>query len=163
LALRVVGGRGRCRCPDARLPGCCRVPVVVTQFAVNVAMFLFLFQALPGGRPLPAPELGSRDGGAVSAEARLRCRRRKHHGRMVFETTYINFDPIPTWSGLFRVFGFGHYPSTSGVWQNPAMDPPTTRSGAGGARRVDVGAPDYSARAGNGIGSRGGGIAKAPK
>jgi hypothetical protein len=80
---------------------------------------------------------------------------------MVFETTYINFDPIPTWSGLFRVFGFGNYPSTSGVWQNPAMDPPTTRSGAGGARRVDVGAPDYLARDGNGIGSRGGGIARA--
>jgi hypothetical protein len=25
LALRVVGGRGRCRCPDARLLGRCRV------------------------------------------------------------------------------------------------------------------------------------------
>jgi hypothetical protein len=73
---------------------------------------------------------------------------------MVFETTYINFGPIPTWSGLFQVFGFGNFPSTSGVWKNPATDPPTTRSGAGGARRVDVGAPDYSARAGNGIGSR---------
>ena len=100
---------------------------------------------------------------AVSAEAQLRCRGRKNYGCMVFETTYINFDPIPTWSGSFQVFGFGNFPSPSGVWQNPATDPPTTRSGAGGARRVDVGAPDYSARAGNGIGSRGGGIAKAPK
>jgi hypothetical protein len=51
--------------------GVAALPVVVAQFVVNGAMFLFLFQALPGGRPLPAPELGSRDGGAVSAEARL--------------------------------------------------------------------------------------------
>jgi hypothetical protein len=38
-------------------------PVVVAQFVVNGVMFLFSFQALLGGRSLPAPELGSRDGG----------------------------------------------------------------------------------------------------
>ena len=34
--------------------------VIVAQFVVNGAMFLS-FQALPGGRPLPVRELGSRD------------------------------------------------------------------------------------------------------
>ena len=43
--------------------GVAALPVVVAQFVVNGAMFLFLFQALPGGRSLPVPELGSRDGG----------------------------------------------------------------------------------------------------
>jgi hypothetical protein len=43
--------------------GVAALPVVVAQFVVNGAMFLFLFQALPGGRSLPAPELGSRVGG----------------------------------------------------------------------------------------------------
>ena len=60
----------------------------------------------------------------VSAETRHEHRRRKHHGRMVFETTYVNFDPIPTWIRLFQVFGFGNFPSTSGVWKNPATAPP---------------------------------------
>ena len=43
--------------------GVAALPVVVAQFVVNGAMFLFLFQALPGGWSLPVPELGSRDGG----------------------------------------------------------------------------------------------------
>jgi hypothetical protein len=43
--------------------GVAALPVVVAQFVVNGALFLFLFQALPGGRSLPVPELGSRDGG----------------------------------------------------------------------------------------------------
>jgi hypothetical protein len=43
--------------------GVAALPVVVAQFVVNGAMFLFSFQALPGGWSLPAPELGSRDGG----------------------------------------------------------------------------------------------------
>jgi hypothetical protein len=37
--------------------------VVVAQFVVNGAMFLFSFQALPGGWSFPVPELGSREGG----------------------------------------------------------------------------------------------------
>jgi hypothetical protein len=37
--------------------------VVVAQFVVNGAMFLFSFQALPSGRLLPVPGLGSRYGG----------------------------------------------------------------------------------------------------
>ena len=37
--------------------------VVVAQFVVNGAMFLFSFQALPSGRLLPVPGIGSRDGG----------------------------------------------------------------------------------------------------
>ena len=37
--------------------GVAALPVVVAQFVVNGAMFLFLFQALPGGRSLPVPEL----------------------------------------------------------------------------------------------------------
>jgi hypothetical protein len=36
--------------------------VIVAQFVVNSAMFLS-FQALPGGRPLPVPNLGSHGGG----------------------------------------------------------------------------------------------------
>jgi len=43
--------------------GVAALPVVVAQFVVNGAMFLFLFQVLPGGRSLLVPELGSRDGG----------------------------------------------------------------------------------------------------
>jgi hypothetical protein len=42
--------------------GVAALPVVVAQFVVNGAMFLS-FQALPGGRPLSVPELGSRVGG----------------------------------------------------------------------------------------------------
>ena len=49
-------------------------------------MFLFSFQALPGGRSLPVPELEAVMVVTVSAEARLRRRRRKNYGRMVFET-----------------------------------------------------------------------------
>ena len=37
--------------------GLAALPVVVAQFVVNGAMFLFLFQALPGGGSLPVPEL----------------------------------------------------------------------------------------------------------
>ena len=36
--------------------------VIVAQFVVNGAMFLS-FQALPGARPLPVPNLGSHGGG----------------------------------------------------------------------------------------------------
>ena len=43
--------------------GIAELPVVVAQFVVSGAMFLFLFQALLGGRSLPVPKLGSRDGG----------------------------------------------------------------------------------------------------
>jgi len=43
--------------------GVAALPVVVAQFVVNGAMFLFSFQALPGARSLPVPKLGSRDGG----------------------------------------------------------------------------------------------------
>jgi hypothetical protein len=43
--------------------GVAAFPVVVAQFVVNGAMFLFLFQALSGGRSLPVPVHGSRDGG----------------------------------------------------------------------------------------------------
>ena len=52
--------------------GVAALPVVVAQFVVNGAIFLFLFQALPGGRPLPVPELEAVMVVAVSAEARLR-------------------------------------------------------------------------------------------
>ena len=37
--------------------GVAALPVIVAQFVVNGARFLFLFQALPGGRSLPVPEL----------------------------------------------------------------------------------------------------------
>ena len=37
--------------------GVAALPVGVDQFVVNGAMFLFLFQALPGGRSLPVPDL----------------------------------------------------------------------------------------------------------
>ena len=43
--------------------GVAALPVVVARFVVNAAMILFLFQALPGGRSLPVPKPGSRDGG----------------------------------------------------------------------------------------------------
>ena len=43
--------------------GLAAIPVVVAQFVVNGAMFLFSFQALQGGWSLPVPELGGRDGG----------------------------------------------------------------------------------------------------
>ena len=43
--------------------GVAALPVIVAQFVVKDAMLLFLFQALPGGRSLPVPELGSRDDG----------------------------------------------------------------------------------------------------
>jgi hypothetical protein len=49
-------------------------------------MFLFLFQALPGGGSLPVPELEAVMVVTVSAEARLRRRRHKNYGRMVFES-----------------------------------------------------------------------------
>jgi hypothetical protein len=41
-------------------------------------MFLFLFQALPGGRSLPVPELEAVMVVTVSAEARFRRRRGKN-------------------------------------------------------------------------------------
>jgi|ERR1035441_7907503 hypothetical protein len=62
------------------------LPVGVDQFVVNGAMFLFLFQALPGGKSLPVPELEAVMVVTVSTEARLRRRRHKNYGRMVFET-----------------------------------------------------------------------------
>ncbi|MGO9640051.1 MAG: hypothetical protein ACLP1Y_01935, partial [Candidatus Acidiferrales bacterium] len=43
--------------------GAAALPVVVARFVFNCAMFLYLFQALPGRRSLPVPKLGSRDGG----------------------------------------------------------------------------------------------------
>ena len=49
-------------------------------------MFLFLFQALPGGESLPVPELEAVMVITVSAEARLRRHRRINYGRMVFES-----------------------------------------------------------------------------
>ena len=39
--------------------GVAALRVGVAQFIANGAMFLFLFQALPGGRSLPMPELES--------------------------------------------------------------------------------------------------------
>ena len=66
--------------------GVAALPVVVAQFVVNGAMFLFSFQALPGGRSLPVPELEAVMVVTVSAEAWLRRRRRKNYGRMVFES-----------------------------------------------------------------------------
>ena len=42
--------------------GVAALPVIVAQFVVNGAMFLS-FQALPGARPLPVPNLGSHGGG----------------------------------------------------------------------------------------------------
>ena len=50
------------------------LPVVVAQFVINGAMFLFLFQALPGGESLPVPELEAVMVITVSAEARLPLR-----------------------------------------------------------------------------------------
>ncbi len=64
------------------------LPVVVAQFVVNGAMFLFLFQALPGGKSLPVPELEAVMVVTVRAEARLQRRRHKNYGRMVFETIF---------------------------------------------------------------------------
>jgi hypothetical protein len=66
------------------LQGVAALPVVVAQFVVNGAMFLFLFQALLGGRSLPVPELEAVMLVTVSVEARLRRRCRKNYGRMVF-------------------------------------------------------------------------------
>jgi len=66
--------------------GVAALPVVVARFASNGARFLFSFQALPGGRSLPAPEMEAVMVVTVSAAARLRRRRRKNYGRMVFET-----------------------------------------------------------------------------
>jgi hypothetical protein len=57
--------------------GVAALPVVVAQFVVNGAMFLFFFQALPGGRSLPAPEMEAVMVVTVSAAARLWRRRRK--------------------------------------------------------------------------------------
>jgi len=45
------------------IQGLAALPVIVVQIIVNGAMFLFSFQALPGGWSLPVPELGSRDSG----------------------------------------------------------------------------------------------------
>jgi len=64
--------------------GLAALPIVVAQFVVNTAMFLFSFQALPDGRSLPVPEAVMVV--TVSAEARLRRRRRDNYGRMVFES-----------------------------------------------------------------------------
>ena len=58
--------------------GVAALPVVVASFVVNGAMFLFLFQALPGGRSLPVPELEAVMVVTVSAEARFRRRRGKN-------------------------------------------------------------------------------------
>jgi hypothetical protein len=66
--------------------GVAALSVVVAQFVVNGAMFLFLFQALSGRWSPPAPELEAVMMVTVSAVARLRRRRRKGYGRMVFET-----------------------------------------------------------------------------
>ena len=66
--------------------GVAALPVVVASFVVNGAMFLFLFQALPGGESLPVPELEAVMVITVSAEARLRRHRRINYGRMVFES-----------------------------------------------------------------------------
>ena len=75
------------------------LPVVVAQFVVNGAMFLFLFQALPGGRSLPVPDLEVVMVVTVRAEARFRRRRGKNQGRMVFLKPYsVSFcvgHPIP--------------------------------------------------------------------
>jgi hypothetical protein len=65
--------------------GVAALPVVVAQFVVNGAMFLFSFQALPGGWSLPVPEMEALMVVMVSAEARLRCPRLKNYGRMVVE------------------------------------------------------------------------------
>ena len=43
--------------------GLAALPVIVAQFVVDGAMFLFSFQALPGSWSLPVLELGSRGGG----------------------------------------------------------------------------------------------------
>ena len=52
--------------------GVAALSVVVAQFVVNGAMFLFLFQALSGRWSLPAPELEAVMMVTVSAVARLR-------------------------------------------------------------------------------------------
>ena len=49
--------------------GVALLPVVVAQFVVNGAIFLFLFQALTGGRSLPVPELEAVMVVTISAEA----------------------------------------------------------------------------------------------
>ena len=49
--------------------GVASLPVVVAQFVVNGAIFLFLFQALTGGRSLPVPELEAVMVVTISAEA----------------------------------------------------------------------------------------------
>ena len=49
--------------------GVAALPVVVAQFVVNGAIFLFLFQALTGGRSLPVPELEAVMVVTISAEA----------------------------------------------------------------------------------------------
>jgi len=49
-------------------------------------MFLFLFQALLGGRSLPVQELEAVMVVTVSAEARFRRRRRRDYARMVAKT-----------------------------------------------------------------------------
>jgi hypothetical protein len=66
--------------------GVAALPVVVAQFVVNGAIILSLFQALLGGRSLPVPEMEALMMVLVIAEARLRRRRGKNYGRMVFET-----------------------------------------------------------------------------
>ena len=66
--------------------GVAALPVVVAQFVVNGAMFLFPFQALPGGRSLPMPALEAMMVVTVSAEAPLQRRRRKNYVRMVSKT-----------------------------------------------------------------------------
>jgi len=80
--------------------GVAALPVAVAQFVVNGAMFLFSFQALPGGWSLPVPELGGRDGGYRQRGGSAPASPSEKPRRMVFETIYINFDPIPTWRRL---------------------------------------------------------------
>jgi hypothetical protein len=66
--------------------GVAALSVVVAQFVVNGAMFLFPFQALPGDRPRLVPELEAVMVVTVSAEAPLQRRRRKNYVRMVSKT-----------------------------------------------------------------------------
>ena len=63
---------------DLAFQGVAALPVIVARFVVNGARFLFLFQALPGGRSLPVPELEAVMVVTVSAEARFRRRRGKN-------------------------------------------------------------------------------------